>query len=147
MLIVSKMTGKPRHGHGIRRTQVYDAWVDMRQRCQNPRAKYYHHYGGRGIAVCDRWQIFENFLTDMGEPAPGLTLERRENDEGYSKANCYWATRAEQGRNRRSTVLTADLREQIRTLARTGLGNRRIAAKLNVGRGAVNGFLRGVTWS
>jgi hypothetical protein len=62
------------------------------------------HYGGRGIAVEDpRWLQFENFLADMGEPPPGLTLDRRDNERGYCKENCRWATRIEQRNNRRDS--------------------------------------------
>lgn len=60
-----------------------------------------HRYIGRGITVCDRWLVFENFLADMGEPpAVGLTLERKNNDGNYEPDNCVWATRKQQHRNR-----------------------------------------------
>jgi hypothetical protein len=75
----------------------------MMTRCNNPNVKAYKNYGGRGITVCKRWQeSFANFLADMGEkPAPHLTLERCHNDKGYSKSNCYWATRKAQAANKR----------------------------------------------
>lgn len=77
----------------------------MRSRCNNKRHKFHRYYGGRGISVCQRWASFLNFLSDMGPQPRGMTLERKDNSKGYSPANCRWATRAEQVRNRRNNVL------------------------------------------
>lgn len=96
-----------KHGetHGMYGTPIYRTWVRMKQRCQNPNSKFYKWYGSRGITVSKDWQKFENFYRDMGDkPTPKHSLDRINNDKGYSKENCRWATMAEQGSNRRDNV-------------------------------------------
>lgn len=85
--------------------KTYNVWNHMRHRCQNPKDKSFPRYGGRGIAVCQRWFIFSNFVADMGLAPAGLSLERSDNSLGYSADNCVWATATQQARNRRSTRL------------------------------------------
>lgn len=95
-----------RRKHGLHRTPEYRIWASMLDRCRNPNGKYYHHYGGRGITVCERWYSFRNFIADMGQrPSPKHTIERRDNERGYSKRNCRWATKSEQMNNTRQTRL------------------------------------------
>lgn len=90
--------------HGMSFTPEYRAWRSMKERCLNTRHKAYSRYGGRGIAVCDRWLEFEHFYTDMGDrTSPEHSLDRIDNDGGYEPGNCKWSTRIEQQFNRRST--------------------------------------------
>lgn len=87
--------------HGLSNTEIWNIWKNMMQRCHNQKAPAFKNYGGRGITVCDRWQTFENFVADVGQRPVGLTLERKNNELGYSPDNCKWATRREQRLNQR----------------------------------------------
>lgn len=79
----------------------YSAWKNMRRRCANKMNKSFSRYGGRGISVCKRWNVFANFLIDMGpRPSPAHSIERKNNNGNYCKENCVWATAKEQSRNR-----------------------------------------------
>ena len=82
---------------------LYSTWKDMLHRCNNPNRNSYQHYGGRNIKVCPEWeQDFYQFVADMGDkPTPQHSLDRINNDQGYSPDNCRWATTSEQQSNRR----------------------------------------------
>ncbi len=87
--------------HGLSKAPEYQIWHAMKRRCLDPKNPAYADYGGRGIQVCDRWLQFENFYADMGPKPEGLSLERIDNNLGYSKLNCKWATHKEQMSNTR----------------------------------------------
>ncbi len=122
--------------HGRGNTKAYRSWHTMLQRCTNPNNPAYHRYGGRGISVCEEWRDFRNFYADMGNPSPLLTLDRIDNSAGYSKDNCRWATRSEQGNNRSTNVFITYLEKRL-TLAQwaveTGLGKYCLSSRLNSG--------------
>lgn len=92
--------------HGMARTALYNLWSGIIDRCTNPNAPAYKRYGGRGITVCERWKSFENFYADMGDrPTIAHSVERRNNNKGYSPNNCFWGTRKEQANNKQTNVL------------------------------------------
>ncbi len=102
--------GKHLIKHGLRYNPAYKYWKGMMQRCHNDKAQFYNYYGGRGIFVCDRWRFGEGgksgvacFIDDMGDSIfENCSLERIDNNIGYSKGNCRWATMLEQSRNKTS---------------------------------------------
>lgn len=88
------------------RSVEYKAWTAMRFRCSNPKALGYHRYGGIGIKVCKRWDMYAMFLQDMGrKPSPEHSLDRIDSTGNYVPSNCRWATRIEQANNRTSLRL------------------------------------------
>ena len=88
-------------GYSARKHPNYSAWAAMKGRCNNKNLPQYEDWGGRGISYCDRWKDFANFCEDMGIKPKGLSLERSNNDGNYEPDNCKWASRHEQGQNKR----------------------------------------------
>lgn len=94
--------------HGLSKIPEHSTWRGMIGRCYNKNNPAYSEYGGRGITVDNRWlgeDGFSNFLSDMGRrPSKKHSIDRKRNNKGYSKANCRWATKEEQSRNRRNNI-------------------------------------------
>jgi len=122
--------------HGMSKTRTYRIWSLMLHRCNHPNSPIFQHYGGRGISVCEKWNTFLGFLEDMGEAPSGLTLERVDNNLGYYKENCRWASMEDQANNtRKNRYLTAngETLSLARWARRLGVRGATIAGRL--GRG------------
>lgn len=91
--------------HGMSRSPEYRVWKTMHRRCEVPNWEGYARYGGRGITVDPAWADFDVFYLDVGpRPSDRHELERKENSQGYSAANCCWATKKENANNRDTNV-------------------------------------------
>lgn len=137
----SRSVAHTRHGLSHRSKsqggKIYYTWRAMKKRCSNPNDTRYAEYGGRGIKVCDDWQDFEVFRSDMGEPPTNQhTIERLDFNKGYSKENCKWATIKEQANNKRSNrLITAfgETKNLQQWADETGIKRETIARRLNNG--------------
>ena len=113
-------------------------WYGMRKRCLNPNCKCFKNYGGRGISICERWYLsFDDFLTDVGlRPSPQYSVDRIDNMRGYEPGNVRWATRTQQGRNKRNNVVIEAFGKRMLLFdwaRETGIGYRTILSRLQRG--------------
>ena len=125
-------------------TPEYQSWRGMRERCLNPNHASYANYGGRGIGVCDRWlHSFENFRADMGKRPKGFSLDRIDNERGYSADNCRWADTKTQARNTRVFRLSDEQISAIHNLLASGAKQIDIATAIGVSRSHIANIASG----
>jgi hypothetical protein len=103
--LAKEMSSAKHSTHGQSASPTYNTWRAMIERCNRKGNSRYKHYGERGITVCKEWLKYENFLRDMGIRPEGLSIERINNNLGYNKENCKWATTQEQSKNTTKSVL------------------------------------------
>lgn len=129
--------------HGMSKSKEYRCWQSMKERCYSGTGAEYESYKRRGITVCDRWiSSFENFYSDMGPmPTKKHTVERVDNDKGYSPENCRWATRQEQAQNTSKSVLL-EIDGKRKTLAEWGriggVSEEAIKYRMSIGKSVVD---------
>lgn len=103
------------HGHTTNRniSPTYHSWAGMKARCSNEKNTRYRSYGAQGVRVCDRWNLFENFLADMGVKPEGTSIDRIDPKGNYEPGNCRWSDSEKQANNKNnSRFITAFGRTQ-----------------------------------
>lgn len=114
--------------------RTYGTWANMKYRCHNPEHPQFADYGGRGITVCARWrEDYDAFYDDMGPRPQGKTIDRIDNNQGYSPLNCRWATKAQQCRNTRRNpdIVFKDFAAEKGIHYSTLMHRKRVGAKLD----------------
>jgi hypothetical protein len=127
-------------------TPTYRSWAMMKTRVKNANGKDFKDYGGRGISLAPRWELFVNFLADMGERPAGTSIDRIDVNGNYEPGNCRWATATEQGRNARGLKLSPEKVVKARELRTAGASWAKIAAQYGCSAGTVRLAVLGITW-
>lgn len=143
----------------LKHDKTYNAWCNLKARCLNPKNARYSRYGGRGITVCDRWRnSFSNFLADMGESPPGLTIDRINNDGNYEPGNCRWIPAAEQAKNKsrkakprrmtdlRATRFTIESAANVRAMLDCEMSVRSVARTYRTSTSHIRAIRDGMIW-
>jgi hypothetical protein len=132
--------------HGLGGTPTYRSWYTMLQRCTNPEDISWPYYGGKGIKVCIEWATLDGFVNDMGVRPDDMTLDRIDPTGDYEKANCRWATWAEQNQNRSNNVLSKDKLLAIKSDIDSGLTQSQVAKKHEVSQSNISRAMRSLIW-
>jgi hypothetical protein len=122
--------------HGMYHTRTYRAWAGMHRRCRDNKGKSRKWYFEKGIRVCERWKLFENFLADMGEVPVGLWLDRIDGNKGYEPSNCRWADLKTQSRNKsdnRFLSIDGESKTLVEWSELSGVNCKTIASRLRLG--------------
>jgi hypothetical protein len=142
------------HGRSRTNDKTYTAWCNMKTRCTNENFVDARYYSEAGISYDPSWKHFNNFIADMGEAPEGYLLDRIDNNKGYNKENCRWATPTESARNRRNVRLTKESVLVIKKrLSEKPVGmsfhrwNKHIAKDYGVGPAAINSIRLGLNWT
>jgi len=131
--------------HGMEGSKIYRVWDRIKQSCTNPHRKEWNDYGGRGITLCQEWHKFIPFKdwAFANEYKEGLTIDRIDNDKGYSPDNCRFITMRENTQNRRSTILNAEIVKSIRS---SNLKRIELAKLYGCSLSMIHAILQNRTW-
>lgn len=140
--------GTRRTWHGMKWTSEYYSWISMRTRCCDPNHPTFKWYGGRGITLDPRWLDFHLFFEDMGpKPGKGYTIERRDVNKGYCKANCLWLPKSLQNRNQTNTKLSMEKAREIRLMYAQGdTSYKKLGKQYGVTSNVIAKIVKGNIW-
>lgn len=131
----NKGENNPNYKHGGKGSKLYNVHHNIKQRCLNPKVKYYKNYGGRGITVCNEWIDKEKGFINFRDWAlsngyqEGLEIDRIDNNGNYEPSNCNFITSAKNCQNKRNNKLTMEIANKIRYLWNTGKYTQSILAE------------------
>lgn len=133
--------------HGMTDTPTHKTWNAMLGRCNRPNNASFKSYGERGIKVCDRWLVFENFLSDMGIRPDGHQIDRIDVNGDYEPLNCQWVTPAQNAQNRRNNKLDSGKVNEIRRLyTSSNISQMKLGRLYNVSGSVVGAIVTGKIW-
>lgn len=135
--------------HGLSKSRIYRIYRHMVNRCNNKNVDSYPAYGGRGISVCREWGKFEAFYewAMSNGYKDTLSIDRIDNEKGYSPENCKWSTVLEQARNKRNSKITEDIAKKVRKMRSEGVRNKDVADALGLARRTVSDIESNKTWA